>query len=114
MQSIKCRVPNGEWRVRMFKAYNANPTPLAYSETFVGLQTGTVDGQENPLAQIYPAHFYEVQKYLSLTGHVYTPVSVLAGASWKRLPKDVQDIIEKTAMDMQHVDRKRVVSGKSV
>ncbi|MDN5843745.1 MAG: TRAP transporter substrate-binding protein [Alcaligenaceae bacterium] len=103
LEGIKLRVPNGEWRVRMFKAYHANPTPLAYSETFVGLQTGTVDGQENPLAQIYPAHFYEVQKYLSLTGHVYTPVSVLAGASWKRLPKDVQDIIEKIAMDMQPV-----------
>src|SRR5690625_5193754 len=81
LKGIKLRTPNGEWRVRMFKLYGANPTPMPYSETFVGLQTGAVDGQENPLAQIYPAHFYEVQKYLSMSNHVYTPVSVLAGAS---------------------------------
>ncbi len=103
LKGIKLRIPNGEWRLRMFKAYGANPTPLAYSETFVALQTGTVDGQENPLAQIYPAHFYEVQKYLTMSNHVYTPISVLGGASWKRLPKDVQQVLEKTAMDMQPV-----------
>ncbi len=101
LKGIKLRTPNGEWRVRMFKAYGANPTPLPYSETFVALQTGTVDGQENPLAQIYPAHFYEVQKYLSLSHHVYTPVSFVGGASWKRLPKDVQDIIRQTAIEME-------------
>lgn len=101
LKGIKLRIPNGEWRLRMFKAYGANPTPMAYSETFVALQTGTVDGQENPLAQIYPAHFYEVQKYLTLSHHVYTPVSVLTGASWKRLPKDVQTTLEKVAVEMQ-------------
>lgn len=103
LKGIKLRTPNGEWRVRMFKAYGANPTPMPYSETFVALQTGTVDGQENPLAQIYPAHFYEVQKYLSMSHHVYTPVSFVSGASWKRLPKDVQDIIRQTAIEMEPV-----------
>src|SRR6185437_13979085 len=72
LQGIKLRVPGGTWRVKMFKAYGANPTPLAFSEVFVALQTGAMDGQENPLAQIYPARFHEVQKYLSLTDHVYT------------------------------------------
>jgi TRAP-type C4-dicarboxylate transport system substrate-binding protein len=85
----------------MFKAYGANPSPLAFSEVFVALQTGVMDGEENPLAQIYPARFYEVQKYLSMTGHVYTPAYVTAGASWSRLPADVQKILADTAIEMQ-------------
>ena len=103
LAGIKLRTPNGEWRVRMFKLYGANPTPMPYSETFVALQTGAVDGQENPLAQIYPAHFYEVQKYLTMSHHVYTPVSLLAGKSWTRLPENVRDILSKTALEMQPV-----------
>jgi TRAP-type transport system periplasmic protein len=103
LKGIKLRVPNGVWRVKMFKAYGANPTPLAFSEVFVALQTGAMDGQENPLAQIVSGHFQEVQKYLSLTGHVYTPAYVVAGASWKRLPADVQKILSDTAIEMQPV-----------
>jgi tripartite ATP-independent transporter DctP family solute receptor len=101
LQGIKLRVPGGTWRVKMFKAYGANPSPLAFSEVFVALQTGVMDGEENPLAQIYPARFYEVQKYLSMTGHVYTPAYVTAGASWSRLPADVQKILADTAIEMQ-------------
>ena len=63
LQGIKLRVPKGVWRVKMFKAYGANPTPLGFSEVFVALQTGAMDGQENPLAQIFTGHFQEVQKY---------------------------------------------------
>jgi tripartite ATP-independent transporter DctP family solute receptor len=103
LKGIKLRTPKGVWRVKMFKAYGANPTPLAFSEVFVALQTGAMDGQENPLAQIISGHFQEVQKYLSLTGHVYTPSYVVAGASWKRLPPDVQKILSDTAIEMQPV-----------
>jgi tripartite ATP-independent transporter DctP family solute receptor len=103
LQGIKLRVPKGVWRVKMFKAYGANPTPLGFSEVFVALQTGAMDGQENPLAQIVSGHFQEVQKYLSLTGHVYTPTYVVAGESWKRLPADVQKILSDTAKEMQPV-----------
>lgn len=103
LHGIKLRTPNGVWRVRMFKAYGANPTPMPYSEVFVALQTGAVDGQENPLAQIYPARFYEVQKYLTISHHVYTPDYVLTGASWKRLPKHVRQVLEQTAQQMQPV-----------
>jgi tripartite ATP-independent transporter DctP family solute receptor len=101
LEGIKLRTPKGVWRVKMFKAYGANPSPLAFSEVFVALQTGVMDGQENPLAQIYPARFYEVQKYLSMTGHVYTPAYVTAGASWSRLPADVQKVLADTAKEMQ-------------
>lgn len=103
LKGVKLRTPNGEWRVRMFKAYGANPTPMPYSEVFVALQTGAVDGEENPLAQIYPGHFYEVQKYLSISHHVYTPIAVLSGASWQRLPENVRDVLKKTALEMEPV-----------
>jgi len=103
LDGIKLRVPKGVWRVKMFKAYGANPTPLGFSEVFVALQTGAMDGQENPLAQIVSGHFQEVQKYLSMTGHVYTPTYVVAGASWKRMPADVQKILSDTAKEMQPV-----------
>ena len=76
LEGIKLRTPKGAWRVKMFKSYGANPTPMSFSEVFVALQTGVIDGQENPFAQIYSAKFQEVQKYLSMTGHVYTPAYV--------------------------------------
>jgi TRAP-type C4-dicarboxylate transport system substrate-binding protein len=86
----------------MFKAYGANPTPMALSEVFVALQTGVIDGQENPFAQIYSQKFHEVQEYLSLTGHVYTPAYVTVGAKhYEKLPADVRKILEETAQEMQ-------------
>lgn len=102
LEGIKLRTPRGKWRVRMFELYGANPTPMAFSEVFVALQTGVIDGQENPLAQIWSAKFHEVQKYLSLTGHVYTPAYVTVGAkSWARIPEEVRDIIARAARDNQ-------------
>ncbi|MFK7869352.1 MAG: TRAP transporter substrate-binding protein [Roseobacter sp.] len=91
LQGVKLRTPNGEWRVKMFQTYGANPTPMAFSEVFTALQTKVIDGQENPYAQIASAKFQEVQKYLSITGHVYTPGYVLvADSQWQRLPEDVR------------------------
>lgn len=103
LQGMKLRVPQGSWRVKMFQAYGATPSPLAFSEVFVALQTGVMDAQENPLAQIYPSRFYEVQKYLSMSGHVYTPSYVLAGRNWDKLAPDVQKTIEEVAKEMQPV-----------
>jgi TRAP-type C4-dicarboxylate transport system substrate-binding protein len=61
-----------------------------------------MDGQENPFAQIYSAKFYEVQKYLSLTGHVYTPAYVTVGAKrWATLPPDVRKTLEAVAKETQ-------------
>lgn len=103
LQGIKLRVPKGVWRVKMFQAYGATPSPMALSEVFVALQTGVMDGQENPFAQIYPSRFQEVQKYLSLTGHVYTPAYLTAGRSWQSLPPDVRKALEETAIEMEPV-----------
>lgn len=102
LEGIKLRTPNGIWRVEMFKSYGANPAPMALSEAFVALQTGAMDGQENPLVQIYSQRFQEVQKYLSLTNHVYTPAFVLAGARFQRLPEDVRKVLIETAEEVEN------------
>ncbi len=102
LKGIKLRVPNGKWRVKMFQAYGANPSPMKFSEVFTALQTGVMDGQENPFTQIYSAKFQEVQKYISLTGHVYTPAYVTVGAKkWGSLPPDVRKVLEDTAKQTQ-------------
>jgi len=102
LQGIKLRVPEGKWRVKMFQAYGANPSPMKFSEVFTALQTGVMDGEENPLAQIDSAKFYEVQKYLSMTGHVYTPAYLVVSANgWKKIPPDVQKTLEQAAKETQ-------------
>jgi tripartite ATP-independent transporter DctP family solute receptor len=102
LQGIKLRVPEGKWRVKMFQAYGANPSPMKFSEVFTALQTGVMDGQENPFTQIYSAKFQEVQKFLSLTGHVYTPAYATVGAKkWASLPADVRKTLEDTAKETQ-------------
>jgi len=102
LAGIKLRVPEGKWRVKMFQAYGANPSPMKFSELFTALQTGVMDGQENPFTQIYSAKLHEVQKYLSLSGHVYTPAYLTVGKTkWESLPPDVRKILEDTAKETQ-------------
>ncbi len=102
LAGVKLRTPKGAWRVKMFKLYGANPTPMSFSEVFTALQTGVIDGQENPYAQIWSAKFQEVQKYLSITGHVYTPAYVLTSEKhFAKLPQDVQDALIEAAQETQ-------------
>jgi len=102
LQGIKLRVPEGKWRVKMFQAYGANPSPMKFSELFTALQTGVMDGEENPLTQIYSAKLQEVQKYLSLSGHVYTPAYLTVGTKhWETLPADIRKTLEDTAKETQ-------------
>lgn len=102
LEGIKLRTPKGEWRVKMFKLYGANPTPMAFSEVFTALKTSVIDGQENPYAQIWSAKFQEVQKYLSITGHVYTPAYVLTSSkNFAKLPEDVQSDLMAAAAESQ-------------
>ncbi|MBB4267098.1 DctP family TRAP transporter solute-binding subunit [Roseospira visakhapatnamensis] len=77
LDNMKIRVMQNEVQLAAWKAFGANPTPMAFTELFTALQQGTVDGQENPLGIIDGNKFQEVQKYLSLTGHVYTPYIVV-------------------------------------
>jgi tripartite ATP-independent transporter DctP family solute receptor len=101
LKGIKLRVPGGVWRVKMFKAYGGNPSPMPLAEVYSALQSGVMDGQENPFPQIASAKFHEVQKFLSLSGHVYTPAYLVVGEDvWKRLPQDVQTTLSKIAWEM--------------
>ncbi|GAB3663613.1 TRAP transporter substrate-binding protein [Ramlibacter alkalitolerans] len=102
LEGFKLRVPEGKWRVKMFQEYGANPSPMKFSELFTALQTGVMDGQENPFTQIYSAKLQEVQKYLSLSGHVYTPAYLLVGKTkYEQLPADVRKVLEDTAKEVQ-------------
>jgi TRAP-type C4-dicarboxylate transport system substrate-binding protein len=86
----------------MFQAYGANPSPMKFSELFTALQTGVMDGQENPLTQISSAKLQEVQKFLSLSGHVYTPSYLIVGSrKWATLPDDARKVMEDTAKETQ-------------
>src|SRR5437899_3947446 len=101
LKGIKLRVPGGVWRVKMFKTYGANPSPMPLAEVYSALQSGVMDAQENPFPQIASAKFQEVQKFLSLSGHVYTPAYLVVGEeSWAKLPKDIQNTVSKIAWDM--------------
>jgi tripartite ATP-independent transporter DctP family solute receptor len=102
LAGIKLRTPRGRWRLRLFQSYGANPTPMSLSEVFVALQTGVIDGQENPLSQIYTSKFHEVQKYLSMTNHVYSPAFLAVGLErWNSLPEDVRAPILEAALETQ-------------
>lgn len=102
LKGIKLRTPSGEWRVKMFREYGANPTPMEFSDVFVALQTGAMDGQENPYTQITSAKFQEVQKYLSITGHVYTPAYILSSMKgFEGQPDDVRAALSECSGETQ-------------
>lgn len=100
MKGIKFRSYQGEYRMQMFDTLGATAVPMALTEVFTALQQGTVDGQENPLAMIEANKFYEVQKYLSLSGHIYnTAVLVVNPAFWDALTPEQQEAFQNAAAE---------------
>lgn len=96
------RVPNVPLFVKVWQSLGAKPTPMTFSEVFTALQQGTVDAQENPFALIYSAGFYEVQKYLNLTGHVTGWTYVVIGEKqFQALPSGLQKNVLDAATEMQ-------------
>jgi tripartite ATP-independent transporter DctP family solute receptor len=97
LKGFKIRVPPSPLWTSMFKAFDAAPASINFSEVYSALQTKVVEGQENPLAIISSAKLYEVQKYLSQTNHMWDGFWFLAnGKAWAALPADVQALIAKT------------------
>ncbi len=95
MKGFKLRVPENEVFMAMAKSWGAKPTPMNFNELYLALKQHVVDGQENPLPTIDAAKFYEVQKYLVLTGHIITPrLVVINERFWKKLSPEDQQIIE--------------------
>lgn len=94
MADLKIRVPVSPLSISMFKALGAAPTSLQFSEVYSALQTKIVDAQENPLPIIQVAKLYEVQKYCSLTNHIWDGFWFIAnGAAWDRLPADLKTVV---------------------
>ena len=101
LEGLKIRTPNSSWRVEMFKTYGANPTPMSFSEVFVALQTGVIDGQENPLTNISAGKLNEVQEYLSMSGHVYSPAYPTVGVTaFEKLDPEIQEVLKTTAEEV--------------
>src|SRR5215211_3079820 len=100
LKGFKIRVPVSPLWTSMFKAFDAAPASINFSEVYSALQSRIAEGQENPLAIIQAAKLYEVQKYLSKTNHMWDGFWFLAnGKAWNGLPKDVQQVIEKNVND---------------
>jgi tripartite ATP-independent transporter DctP family solute receptor len=96
LKGFKIRVPVSPLWTSMFKAFGAGPTSINFSETYSALQTRVVDGQENPLAIIDTAKLYEVQKYCSLTNHMWDGYWFLANRrAYEALPSDLRAIVTK-------------------
>lgn len=100
LQGMKIRVqPAPVWEAHM-KALGASATPVSFTELYSALDQGLVDGQENPLASIYSMKFYEVQNYISLTGHNYTPaVVIMSNRAWDKLDDDQKKLIEEAVAE---------------
>jgi tripartite ATP-independent transporter DctP family solute receptor len=96
LKGMKMRVPPSPFWVSMFKAFEASPATINFAEVYTALQTKVVDGQENPLAIIATAKLHEVQKYCSVTNHMWDGFWFLANKkAFERLPADVQEIITR-------------------
>jgi len=92
--------------IAMFKHLGAAPTPINFSEVYSALQTGLVDGQENPLVVIDTAKLYEVEKYCSLTNHQWACYHAAFNLNaWNKLPKDIQDIVAAAFEDAATKER---------
>ena len=101
LEGLKIRTPNSSWRVSMFEEWGSNPTPMSFSEVFVALQTGVIDGQENPLTNIAGGKLDEVQEYLSMSGHVYSPAYPTVGVqAFEKLDPEIQTVLEETAREV--------------
>ncbi len=100
LKGFKIRVPVSPLWTSMFKAFGAAPASINFSEVYSALQTHVVEGQENPLAIIQTAKLYEVQKYCSVTNHMWDGFWMLANAaSWAKLPTDLQEIAARNFND---------------
>lgn len=107
MKGLRIRVINSPIWINLFKAMGASPIPMDYNQVYTGLQQGVVQAVENPITNIYAAHFHEVAKNLAMTNHSFGVSPVLISEMfWKTLTKDQQDAISKavnetTAYDIQ-------------
>jgi TRAP-type transport system periplasmic protein len=106
LDGIKLRVMQNNVYLESFKLLGANAVPMAFSELFTALETKAVDGQENPFNTILSSKFFEVQKYLTVTNHVYSPwIMLVSKKFWDGLSKDEQKVLMDAAKKSRDFER---------
>ncbi len=109
LRGLKMRTMENPIHIEAYRQFGILPTPMAFTEVFTALQQGTVDGQENPLSVITAAKLDQVQKYLSLTGHVYSPaVFLMNRAQWDKLSQADKQAFLDAAKEAVKANRARV------
>lgn len=111
LQGLKLRVPNNKLWVEFFGPLGANPTPMNFSEVYTALQLGTIDGQENPLEVPLANKFYEVQDYLSITGHLSDGYVLAVNQDvWESLDAETQEAVRAAAQETAEFKLERDLS----
>lgn len=106
LQGLTIRVPSSRWRARLFEHWGADTIQLDFDQVYSALKNGVVDGQENPYSNIWGARLYQVQKYVSLSHHIYSPAFLTVSKRWfNQLDAEVREVLEKTAREMSEFSR---------
>ncbi len=106
MKGLKVRVMQSPMALASFNAMGMNAVPMAFTEVYTALETRALDGYEHPVVDMYANKMYEVQKYLTITNHVYTPVALVSSARWwKGLSPELQAIVQRVAEDSRRAQR---------
>ena len=109
LKGLKMRTMENPIHIQAYKQFGILPTPMAFTEVFTALQQGTVDGQENPLSVITAAKLDQVQKYMTLTGHVYSPAVILMNkGKWDALPAADKQAFNEAAKEAVKANRARI------
>lgn len=110
LKDLKIRVPGIPMYLSIFRALGANPTTMSFSEVFTALQTGAVDGQENPMSLIWSSHFYDVQKYMTIWNYSYDAIAFASGSTfWNTLSAEDQDMFKAAAQKAMDYEREVVI-----
>lgn len=98
LKGIKIRTPGNPYSIQTFQTLGASPTPMEARELYLALREGVVDGQENPLASIWSLKYHEVQKYVSISNHIFAPIFIgISRKHWNKWPPEIQQAIREAA-----------------
>ena len=111
LNGVKLRMPNLATYINTWSAFGARPTVLAWSEAYLAMKTGTVEGMDTPITALYPQKFYQASPYVLMTDHLIAPYVVLVSEkTWQKLPKDQQDAVLKAGVEAGDFYTKKAVS----
>lgn len=114
MKGLKIRVPDAPAYLAFPKALGANATPIAFAEVYLALQNNTVDAQENPLPTIEAKKFFEVQKNISLTGHIVDSLlTVVSGQLWGKLSADEKKVFSEVMMEAADKTGREIIASEA-